>query len=134
MKIFNSRNKGFTLVELLVVVAIIGLLATVILVNVNTTRGKAKNTAIKSSLLSVSRAAGILSLNQNSYSGLCSGSDVSRASSSIGAQGGTFECRVGVSNTAWYVFSNLVGGGTWCVDSTGNNKASTATTAAYACQ
>lgn len=38
-------NKGFTLLELLIVIAIIGLLATIVLVNINSSRSKAQYAA-----------------------------------------------------------------------------------------
>ena len=39
--------KGFTLIELLVVITIIGILATIVIVNLNSTRGRGQDAAIK---------------------------------------------------------------------------------------
>lgn len=44
----NIKNKGFTLIELLTVIAIIGILSTVILISLNTARGKGKDAKIRS--------------------------------------------------------------------------------------
>ncbi len=47
------NKKGFTLVELLVVVAIIGILSSVAVVNLNSARDKAKMSAVKTQLNSI---------------------------------------------------------------------------------
>jgi len=49
-------KKGFTLIELLVVIAIIGLLASIVIVNVNSGRGKARDTRRKSDFTQIRNA------------------------------------------------------------------------------
>lgn len=51
MNFYFKNKKGFTLIELLVVVAIIGLLASVVVKSLSTARLKARDAAIKLSLL-----------------------------------------------------------------------------------
>ena len=68
-----KKSRGFTLIELLVVIAIIGILAGIVLVNVNKTRSKAADTAVKGDLDQVRSTAEMLydDISPNSYSTLC---------------------------------------------------------------
>ncbi|MCA9388686.1 prepilin-type N-terminal cleavage/methylation domain-containing protein [Candidatus Berkelbacteria bacterium] len=64
MKILN-RQKGFTLLELLVVVAIIAILAAAIIINLNRARAEANDSRIQSDIRSISDA---IQVYQNSGS------------------------------------------------------------------
>ena len=68
-------NKGFTIIELLVVVAIIGILAAVILTNTTTARNSSVDAAVKANL-STARNQGEIFYNTNtaapnSYTNVC---------------------------------------------------------------
>ncbi|MFH1036585.1 MAG: type II secretion system protein [Patescibacteria group bacterium] len=129
---FSGKSVGFTLVELLVVVAIIGLLAALVLNNTGSTRDRAKNNAIISSLNSL-RSGGELWINASgSYTGFCAdndcgtgGSDWKRVCAAIKAQNNNPTVTCNVSPTAWCVYTSLVGGGNHCVDSVNKSASST---------
>jgi prepilin-type N-terminal cleavage/methylation domain-containing protein len=61
----KSVRKAFTLVELLIVIAIIGILAAVILISLNTARLKAQDTQVKSDVSSLAKALEIVRVDRN---------------------------------------------------------------------
>ncbi|MFA6963560.1 MAG: type II secretion system protein [Patescibacteria group bacterium] len=62
-------KKGFTLIELLVVVSIIGILATVLVVNLSTSQVKARNARIQNDVEQLSSAAEIILLGSAAFTG-----------------------------------------------------------------
>ena len=65
-------NKAFTLIELMVVLSIIGLLATFVMVNMQSTRHKANDANIQSYLHQVRNAAEFLYIKSSeSYASVC---------------------------------------------------------------
>lgn len=136
-----KNNKGFTLLELLVVVAIIGLLSAVVIVSLNSARAKGGDAAVKSNLHTVANEAGIYYSNNNSYLTATGGSPISDgtcpsyslsggnmfskdravadAVKEADKRGGDTYCYV--SADVWAVAVGLTqnAGTSWCVDSTG---------------
>lgn len=64
------RNKAFTLIELLLVVAIIGILATIVISSLNTARNRAKDAKIKTLMSQLRTQAELFALEHGSYLGV----------------------------------------------------------------
>lgn len=131
MKIFHQKQ-GFTLVELLVVVAIIGLLASILIANLNVGRSKAKNNVIKENTYSLKLAAELEYDENNSYEGVClespdydisnaAGTNFLRIRTAINNNGGTTTGNCYDSATKWCaeVTDMPYNSEDWCVDSAG---------------
>lgn len=65
------RNNAFTLIELLIVIAIIGILAGIIISSLNSAREKGRIASIKSTLKNLQNQAQIHHLENGTFAGLC---------------------------------------------------------------
>lgn len=148
-RIFFKR--GFTLLELLIVVAIIGILASVVLAALNNARNKGADAGVKSNLANAIRQGEILyntrTANRDTYTNACTNGTVDGATavgafvlaaaradglSSVGYNNSpaasTSVATCNDSATAWAAEVPLkTAGQMWCVDSTGASKQKSAT-------
>jgi len=119
---------GFTLVEIMVVVAITALITTIILASMGESRKEAKDAAIKVSLSEIRKAGEMLYNKTASYVGVCDLSDDTLSESGdfgpvedyIEKQGGAVFCRE--EEEAYAVISTLNRNDCWCVDSLGDAR------------
>ena len=115
-----KNKKGFTLVEMLVVIAIIGILSATLLTALGPARNKAKDARIISSLNQIRAIAE--TLYDGDYDAVLSGqADIQNASADITQNGGTLyidkESTPALNFRAW---SDLATSDKWyCVDSAG---------------
>lgn len=85
----KQNKKGFTVIELLIVVGIIGALATIILVAVSNSRSKGYDAAIVKQMLEASAQAEVFYTNNGTYQNICTatggiGSFIQQASTIAG--------------------------------------------------
>lgn len=66
----NSGQKGFTLIELMVVISIVGLLSSVVLAALSSARGKAKDSAVMYELRQISTLMALEYSDSSSYTNL----------------------------------------------------------------
>ncbi|MDO8493453.1 MAG: type II secretion system protein [bacterium] len=62
-----NKKSGFTLIELLVVIAIIGILSSVVIVSLNSSRGKARNAKREVDMEAIQKALALYYDSNNSY-------------------------------------------------------------------
>lgn len=132
----NKKSKGFTIIELLVVVAIIAVLAAIVLVNVTGYINQGKNAAIKGNLSTVLTNGAVFYDTNSNYTGFCASANFTAPSAAITSAGGAAVCDENTANTAWCACSTMkvtnaeAAGSTFCTDSTGYKKVTIATCAA----
>lgn len=138
----NTGNRGFTLIELIVVAAIIALLVTIVAANVADTRNNAKNQVIQEDLSILREEGGIWINGHSNYLGFCdincnSGSDAwKRICSSAQLQSGqVVNCALGAGNNSWCASARLAGSADYyCVDSANKAQKQAAACSNGACQ
>ena len=127
-----NKQKGFTIIELIVVIAIIAVLASIVLVNVTQYIGKAKDTAVKANIDTIiMNATAMLADPTSSLSGFLGTYDYTAAAAQISASNGSVDAVATcdamdagdctAAATLICVSSPLVSaGGIYCKDSSGN--------------
>ena len=108
-----QKQKGFTIIELIVVIAIIAVLAAIVLVNVTSYINKGKDAAVKGNLSSIMTNAAVYADSNANFTGFCatSGATVplTAADSAWGTGGTAANCQ---ANTA--IDGTVPIGGQWC--------------------
>ena len=121
-----KTSKGFTIIELIVVIAIIAVLATIVLVNVTGYINKGKDAAIQGNMAGIMTDAAVYFDANGNYTNLCADTTVAAALTSAktaygAAAGDTADCNGAAA--AWAACSQLkVSDAYFCVDSTGTKK------------
>ncbi len=139
-----NKQKGFTIIELIVVIAIIAVLAGIVLVNVTQYINKGKAAAIQGNLSTLlTNAAVYYDTPDNTYTGLAFCATATSIVTAVNGAGGTLTC-YGAASTdtnpqAWCgVVPTMPSGGTYssyCVDNTGYKGANVACSAThFTCQ
>lgn len=132
LKYINMVGKyGFTIIELVVVIAIITVLAAIVLISVDTYIKKSMDAAIKADLDVLAKIGPNYFVDNQNYLNFCLNPDVIAIKNAIWKMSGVLEdgegwkCNVstGVNlNNAWCACSILKNNKYWCVDSTGYKK------------
>jgi prepilin-type N-terminal cleavage/methylation domain-containing protein len=128
-----NKQKGFTIIELIVVIAIIAVLAAIVLVNVTQYINKGKDAAAQGNLDTMLTDAAIFYANSGSYAGFLTDPTYLAVSSALTTSSMNYTITTAVGNSTlagstWCASVVLKSGSTFCVDSSGKKESSTGTT------
>ncbi len=126
---FYLNKRGFTLTEVLVIVAIIGLLASLILINLDQSRKRARDSVIVTALTEVRNVAALYNDSNETYVGVCDSAGSLSNSGDLGRikahieenNGSSGVIRCNDSENEFAVIVSLNMGNCWCVDYKGNS-------------
>lgn len=123
------QKTGFTLVELLIVISIIGILSAVVLSSLSTARGRGNDAAIKQNLHSIQIQAELYGIANNSYGNVSYGTTctadmfgdppTARALDGADKANGSGKVYCYAGGNEYLIAVDLATGGYWCLDSTG---------------
>jgi len=127
----NIKSAGFTLVEVLAVVAMIGFLASIIIVRLSESKKQGEDSAVIGGLREIRNAAELYNEQNTSYEGVCNPADTSisddgdfgRIKAYIEQYNGEFGsigCKD--SDNGYSAISSLKTGDCWCVDYQGASR------------
>jgi prepilin-type N-terminal cleavage/methylation domain-containing protein len=122
----KNKKQGFTLIEMLVVIAMIGLLSSVVLVALGPSRNKAKDARIISNIKQIVAIGQGYYFNPSSVTydvnGLQNDSSTQALKADIIKQGiSDSDIKIGGDSNGFFVCSRLASTGSFCADSAGNN-------------
>ena len=131
-----NKLKGFTIIELIVVIAIIAILASIVLINVTGYLNKSKDSAMKENMHTlqtnaISNAVSTLSVN---YSAACNDTVWTTAIQGVYTSGTS--CTPKADDSAWCACVKELAPSTatyFCIDSTGAVKEQTTNACATEC-
>lgn len=141
-----DMRRGFTLVELLIVLAVIGVLASIVVSTLSSAKKKASDSSLKSGLSTIRSQGEYYNTVNGSYVGSATafaaaqtsdacltagslfnttdgmGNNLQKLSDTYDPLGWSLTCAIGDTPDSWAVSSPLKMGDTWCVDYTGASK------------
>jgi prepilin-type N-terminal cleavage/methylation domain-containing protein len=117
-----KKEKGFTLVELVITIAIIGILSTIVMFSVVQYVNKSKDANIVGNLAILVSSGEVYYNSNQDYDGFCASSVVTNSFAEMPKVGSsTYGCIEGYDNDSWVAYAQMFSNNdyAYCVDSRG---------------